>query len=616
MREIVDTCGDGRIEKVVVQKPVQSAGSTGVIQTVLGWLIDEKGGDILYVLPNEQSAREQMGERFVAYVKDTPALKRRLSPAAKDTTKFEVKFDRGNVYIGWMGSAQSMASRPLGWVIIDEANKGPAYLPGEGDPIALASKRSTTFRGARLTLIVSTPTTTNGHITKQSHSCGDQRQFWMPCPHCDAYRYWEFKHLTGWGKPEDGEAPETFAERIKRDQLAHLKCPDCDGMIHEADKAAIARRGRWVSRGQTVDADGNVVGARPFSSSVSFTYNVAPSPWVSFAEWAAEFIIAKRNAADLTVWRNNYCTEVSDVAATAIKTTYLEAKLKTEDQPAIVPRWAGGLVIGADTQKDHFYATVVAFGAQYRQRVIWADTPASFDELEALLYREWQVDGGGIMVPSRILIDSGGTHVEGQDLTRSQQVKLWTVQDEPRRKAVVGRDHDTAKNSKPIWPSRQNPAKSDNGVTMPPVTLTMVQVQHFKRLAVERLLAAKGEPGHVEFYQGAPEWLSKHLTNIQWSYDPKTGKGKWTTRHSGPDHGLDAFVYAQAAMDGDVIIAASSEDQIVAQHDRIAGARPQSSTNTPRQPNPSNTQTMTIQERMRSSRGSAGGGGVPIRGRY
>ena len=54
-------------------------------------------------------------------------------------------------------------------------------IPGEGDPVALAERRTTTF-ARRKVLLTSTPTVKDFSKIEAEYMKSDQRKFWVPAP--------------------------------------------------------------------------------------------------------------------------------------------------------------------------------------------------------------------------------------------------------------------------------------------------------------------------------------------------------------------------------------------------------------------------------------------------
>ena len=86
--------------------------------------------------------------------------------------------------IAGANSAAGLASRPVRIVLCDEVDRYPSSAGTEGDPIRLAAKRATSFWNAKV-VTVSMPTVKNASRIEAEFVDSDQRDYWVPCPHCD-----------------------------------------------------------------------------------------------------------------------------------------------------------------------------------------------------------------------------------------------------------------------------------------------------------------------------------------------------------------------------------------------------------------------------------------------
>jgi phage terminase large subunit GpA-like protein len=88
---------------------------------------------------------------------------------------------------------------------LDEVDKLAGESTKEADAVALAQNRTKTFANS-LTVKVSTPTTSEGQIWKAFLS-GDQRYYFVPCPHCQHMQrlQWPRVRWSDDAKLEDGK---------------------------------------------------------------------------------------------------------------------------------------------------------------------------------------------------------------------------------------------------------------------------------------------------------------------------------------------------------------------------------------------------------------------------
>ncbi len=169
------------------------------------------------------------------------------------------------------------ANKQASVVILDEFDIFPDSLEGGAtEPLSAARgrfKASTRF-AKLITLcapqrqfdIVRKDISQPGTKQHRAYLSGDQREYRIPCPHCDAEfapgrTTLHFEHLR---LPEaesvEGELMrETPYDMARVLRETALQCPACNGLIHEGwgpkDKAALVRRGRWVPTNLTAPPD-------------------------------------------------------------------------------------------------------------------------------------------------------------------------------------------------------------------------------------------------------------------------------------------------------------------------------------------------------------------------
>ncbi len=397
---VMDAVAHPSTEMIVVQKAAQ-VGFSEAFRNVFGWMVMQAPGPMLLVLPSEQSARDVVEERIMPLLETTPALRPYLSANPWDSKINAIKLKTMSIYIGWAGSPGSLASRPIRYVICDEVDKYPPYSGREADPVRLAITRTTTFGYRRKIILLSTPTTSSGAIAQAYAACPDRRQYELACPHCHAYAVPAFSQIR-WPKP-DGLGPRQLAERILREHAAFYVCTNCGGVTTDAARNTLLAHGRWTG-GQG-------------ASRVGFHLPGIVSPWRSFSDAAAEFIMAADDPPAQQHFRNSYLGE--PVEEVVIKAAPSEIKAHATG-PRTVPSWATGVFASADVQHDRMYLIIRAWGPQYRSRLLYAGVVTSFEELGRIAFGSAfpREDGNGQVSAQILMIDSGDRTDEVYDFSR------------------------------------------------------------------------------------------------------------------------------------------------------------------------------------------------------
>ena len=136
-------------------------------------------------------------DRLANMIRDCDALRKKVKdPRSKDSsnTVLSKQFPGGNINIVGSNSAAGLASRPIRILLCDEVDRYEASAGTEGDPISLATKRTTTFWNRKI-FITSTPTIKGISRIEKAFEDSDQRHYHVPCPHCTEYQTVSYTHL-------------------------------------------------------------------------------------------------------------------------------------------------------------------------------------------------------------------------------------------------------------------------------------------------------------------------------------------------------------------------------------------------------------------------------------
>ncbi len=395
---IMDAVADPRIERMVIMKAVQ-VGVSEALRNILGYFICVDPGPTMIVMPTEPASKEMMEERVLPLLESTPALKKHLTGRVWDVKRSTIKLDSMSIYAAWAGGPQSLATRPCRYVLLDEAEKYPPYSGREADPIRLAIERTTTYIGRRKIIITSTPALSDGPIKTMHEECRDHRVFECPCPLCGAFQELSYARVR-WPRLENANGH--IAEEIERLVCASYLCEACLKEIPDSMKPRMISQGRWRHG--------------PVGSSVGFHLSSLVSPWRSWSAIAAEFIRSKDDPASLQNFRNSWLGETFEirVAQPSNDSITVKADPGTAPQARIVPAWASVIYATADTQQDHFWYCIRAWGYGLQSQLIHAGMAFTFEELKRVcLESVFQIENSDRrMKCPALVIDSGGTRTD------------------------------------------------------------------------------------------------------------------------------------------------------------------------------------------------------------
>jgi phage terminase large subunit GpA-like protein len=499
-REIIDTLVLPDVEMVVFPKCTQ-VGYTTWLEMLPGYFAAMDPGACLIVGPDEDVTKNILGERVLPTIESTPALREYLTGKPRDTKASLIQLTTMPILVAWARSAAKLAMWPIRYLLLDEVDKFPPNAGREGDPILLAMKRTSNWKHRARTFMGSTPTIREGNIWTWYESCGDRRKFYLPCPHCGEYQALEWAQVK-WPKWEGLDKKEQ-ADRIKIGLHAWYECQHCEAKILDLHHEEMLERGKWISQSQKIDKKGTIKGKRPDSKRIGFHLNSLYSPWLTFSDLASEYLLAIGSRDKMQDFRNSRLALPFEAQVSRPTRTIFEQKIDHAREagwkPALVPEWAGLLTMTVDTQKDHFWANVRAWGHGFKSRLIYYARLETFEDIEELMSQRFPIDhDDNELMPIRLtLIDSGGTKSEeDKSASRTDQVYRFANKHKARVRALKGASH---AQSMPIRASRLRPTTKRKYA----VNLWLLDVNWFKDLLNDRINAEAGDEGEFQLTAAA-----------------------------------------------------------------------------------------------------------------
>lgn len=278
------------VSVVVLMGPSQFGKSEVFLNLILHAVV-VRPGDILLYQPSKEAAADFMGRRVErGLIKSCREVAEQLGTTRSDDTMHEKTFKSGMVLSVLWPTATNMSSKPAPLVLLDERDRMPDNIDGEGDPVELAKRRGTTFGRDATTVVASSPSRTNGTGIAALYRSGDQNVLAWPCAHCgehwtpgvDAERRPTLEHLH---YPAGATADEAR-------EAAALICPHCGGEITERERARMIQSATWLPAGMTIDTDGRLVGSRPAGRVASYWLHGFANPFKRVGEIAADLVAA------------------------------------------------------------------------------------------------------------------------------------------------------------------------------------------------------------------------------------------------------------------------------------------------------------------------------------
>lgn len=525
------------------------SGVSEAAHNFVGRCIDRDPGPVLYVYPDELTARDNSNDRIMPMIRSSRRLRGYLSGTNKDEATLRINLQHMPIYLAWARSASRLGNRPIKIAIADEVDKYPAMASKrESSPLDLIDKRLTTYRRVSKTWKISTPTIESGPIWQAITNEADVLfRFSVKCPLCGRHQLMEFDHIK-W--PENERDPRTMRKKL----LAWYECAHCGGKWddHLRDKAVSL--GEWRTRdeqGRELELFAYLNAFRP--QHIAFHLPSWIPRFVSLSECAAAFLEAETGdlAKKKTFYTQIKAEPYKQIVVEPLKTQYKTAICDLPAQTA--PAEALALTAGIDCQMIGFYFLVRAWARDYTSWLIHYGKLDTWQDIETLLFASsYPVMGSNRrMAIARAAIDTGGSRFSGDDMGMTEAAYWWI------RKNGVGRGARCYGIKGASWPQPNKIKKSTpidktpSGKPIPGglqiLTLDTAQLKDAFFYRLEQSV------------QGAPElcaWLHAETEETYFAHisaehkvEDEQGNLKWVKKGNRRNDYLDCEVYAAAAAD-------------------------------------------------------------------
>lgn len=403
MRDIMrDLSPASDVEEVILVKGGQISGSE-TANNMLGFIMHIAPGRAMMVQPTVDAAKDYTRERINPLIEHTPAIRKKVAESRSrdggNTVKFK-RFPGGFLAVTGANSAQALQSRAIRYLVLDEIDRYPRDVDGQGDPLGMAVKRTDTFKRNRKIFKLSTPGNKDESRVLVDYAETDQRRYFLPCPHCghmDYLRWDRIRHPAD--HPED----------------THAFCVECGEVIEERHKTWMmdpANGAEWRA---------TATSKRTKSRGYHLPGLYSPLGWRSWADIAADMEQALALAArgDDTLLKKVVTMDLGDGYEAQGQIAAVDAiKARAEAyQHRMVPY--GGLILTAavDVQHNRLEGKIMAWGREEEAwvvdyLVIWGD-PLQADvwaQLDTWLKTPVRYQNGMEMRVAACAIDASDGH--------------------------------------------------------------------------------------------------------------------------------------------------------------------------------------------------------------
>ncbi|THA16151.1 phage terminase large subunit family protein [Rodentibacter pneumotropicus] len=575
--EPMDCLNSREYDAVIFVGPARTGKTIGLIDGWITYSIICDPSDFLLVQLTQEKASEHSRKRLDRTFRCSPEIAKRLSPRKNDNNVHDKYFRAGNLLkIGWP-SINVLSSSDYKYVALTDYDRWPEDIDGEGDGFSLASKRTTTFMSAGMTLVESSPGKDIAdikHTQKSTHEAppttgilslynrGDRRRFYWQCPECSEYFEPSMANMTGFRDDED---------YVKASENARLQCPHCQTLIAPELKRQLNINGKWLKEGQTIDRNGVIHGEGRKSRIASFWLEGPAAAYQTWAQLTYKLLNAEQEyemtgseetlkAVTNTDWGLPYLPRSALEQRRADE--LMARREKTPEKT--VPTQCRFLVAAVDVQggkNRRFVVQIVGYGESGERWLIdryniahtLPDEDGVIEKIDPRIPDDWQIlvsdvlnkqypltDNEHHLMPILAMaVDSGG-----EEGVTDNAYHFWR---QCRRDGLAKRVYlvkgDSTKRQKLITRTYpDNTARSDrHSSARGDVPLYLLQTDHLKDRISNALARQTAGANYIHF----PDWIGEWFFN-ELVYEERGADGKWVKPGKGNNEAFDLFCYAHA----------------------------------------------------------------------
>jgi phage terminase large subunit GpA-like protein len=417
--EPLDCITEGHLSGLTLCWASQVLGKSQLLAINTGWTITENPCGIVVIMPTLDSAQAWSRNKLGPMLRDTailqdlvmPATGRKQADGTGGSTVLMKTFIGGFLVLVGSSSPSGLASHTARIVICDELDR---LDPGgaEGDPLAIASRRSETFPDS-FRIQVSSPTIKGASRIEDELAQTDCRQWHLKCLGCEQLFVLSWENIR-WEKTSSGE---------HLPQSAMVQCPHCLERLSDNDRVEMVRKGKWIATRENTEPH-----QRGYQANAFITLLPEHRAYRSrLHQWASEWLSATKKGADVartfvnTVLAIGWDEPHPDMTRPEVIYARREVYSSDEASPSdiLLNEAVRMITVGVDTQVDRLELEVVgwspsleSWSLDYRiirgnlsQQTIWT-------ELTSYLQSEFRHPWGFPWKVDACAIDTGGTYTK------------------------------------------------------------------------------------------------------------------------------------------------------------------------------------------------------------
>jgi phage terminase large subunit GpA-like protein len=524
LREILDCLSSNSpVQRVVFMAGAQ-VGKSETGNCWLGYVIHHAPGPMLLVQPTVDTAKRFSKQRLAPMIEETPILHERIAAnASRDggNSMMTKEFQGGVLIITGANSAAGLRSMPVRYLFLDEVDAYPSDVDGEGDPVQLAEKRTTTF-SRRKVYLCSTPTIKDVSRIEREFNTSDQRRYFVPCPDC-GHKQWLRWAQIKWHDDDP--------------QTACYACEECGVLIEERHKSEMLAAGEWRP---TAASDGRTAGFH-----LSSLYS--PLGWKSWSEIVAEFLQAKSDAALLKTFVNTVLGETWEEDYSAkLGASDLQQRVEFY-QAGVAPARVLAVTAGVDVQDNRLAVSLYGWGQGEES---WAidhmeifgdpSQPKVWQQLDEVLLKPVAHELAEPLKIAAAAVDSGGHFTS----------EVYAYCRDRKKHGIVAVKGQSQRGKPPIGKASKVDFNWRGRTIKGAAEVYPVGSDTIKGTLYARMKLNEPGPGYLHFHGELPEGFFEQITAEKQitRYVKGFPVREWIKKSGARNEALDCAVYAYAAL--------------------------------------------------------------------
>ena len=405
LKDIMDAFNDPVLRHIAVVASSQ-VGKSECINNMIGYIIDQDPGSILFIQPTTIDAKDYSKLRIAPMIRDTKCLKNKVAdPKSRESanTILQKSYPGGILTMCGSTEAHALCSKPIRYIFGDERDRWATSAGNEGDPWELATARQITFYNAK-SVEVSTPTVKGASAIERAYGDGTMERWKTRCPHCEEYSEITFENIRF-----DYDTTEVGNDKVYDITEIHYVCPCCGGVSSEREIKA--QPSKWVADNPD---------AYKQHQTRSFWLSSWVSPWASWKSTILQYLKAIGNSKKMQVVYNTrfglLWEDRGDLEDEESVMARREDYGTNEDgSPVELPEGVLYLTCGVDTQDDRLEYEVVGYGHfdeswGIKKGIIMGrpDTDEVWQRLDDIIDHVYRFKSGIGLRVSTTFVDEGG----------------------------------------------------------------------------------------------------------------------------------------------------------------------------------------------------------------